>query len=182
MPGFCGVTSAFRLISLCCYAGLYASANTAGFSDSLAQLTTCLNRSQPMPFQYSSKARALADEMSPLPVAGAWWSRSQPAVPVTIVTQLSFDRLEQLEAQCRSWHGPISAVAYMALDYSSSSEHNSAPTANQELLAPTTRPEAPLVAAIEMVKRFHAKAEDELPCQVRGWVSLRGIPVCALWG
>lgn len=120
MPGFIidRFMPGFLLISLCLCAGIYASADTDGFSESQSQLlTSCLNSSQPLSSRYSSQAHALADEMSPLPVAGAWWSRRPPAVPVTIVTQLSFDRLEQLEAQCRSWHGPISAVAYMALDY-----------------------------------------------------------------
>jgi hypothetical protein len=35
--------------------------------------------------------------------------------PVTLVTQLSVDRLPQLAAQCASWSGRLSAVAYLAV-------------------------------------------------------------------
>lgn len=50
-----------------------------------------------------------------LRLTGAWWSRKPAAAPLTIVTQLSLDRVEQLFAQCKSWPGPISAVMYVAI-------------------------------------------------------------------
>lgn len=50
-----------------------------------------------------------------------WWSwrganaSEVPSLPLTITTQLSLDRADQLLAQCRAWPGPISAVLYVAL-------------------------------------------------------------------
>ncbi len=45
----------------------------------------------------------------------SWWSSKAQAVRVTIVTGLTPSRAEQLEAQCRSWRGPISAAVYVVL-------------------------------------------------------------------
>lgn len=45
----------------------------------------------------------------------AWWSAKQPAVQVTIVTGLNPSRVNQLESQCRSYKGPISAAVYVVL-------------------------------------------------------------------
>lgn len=45
----------------------------------------------------------------------AWWSGKQPAVKVTIVTGLNPSRVNQLESQCTSYKGPISAAVYVVL-------------------------------------------------------------------
>jgi hypothetical protein len=45
----------------------------------------------------------------------AWWSRKPPAVKVTIVTGLNPSRVNQLETQCTSYKGPISAAVYVVL-------------------------------------------------------------------
>jgi glycosyltransferase-like protein LARGE len=45
----------------------------------------------------------------------AWWSAKQPAVKVTIVTGLNPSRVNQLESQCKSYKGPISASVYVVL-------------------------------------------------------------------
>lgn len=44
-----------------------------------------------------------------------WWSTRQPAVPVTLVTQLSADRLPQIRAQCATWSGILAAALYVPL-------------------------------------------------------------------
>lgn len=41
------------------------------------------------------------------------------SIPVTVVTQASVDRLSQLEAQCRSWNGRLSAVIYTSVTQAS---------------------------------------------------------------
>jgi hypothetical protein len=52
----------------------------------------------------------------------AWWSRKDPVVKVTIVTGLNPSRVNQLETQCNSYKGPISAAVYVVL-------HNPVPNA-----------------------------------------------------
>ena len=44
-----------------------------------------------------------------------WHSRAPPAVQVTVVTGLNPSRLDQLEMQCRSFSGPISAAVYLVM-------------------------------------------------------------------
>ncbi|GIL60836.1 hypothetical protein Vafri_15357 [Volvox africanus] len=44
-----------------------------------------------------------------------WWSNKTAGIPITLVTQLSSERLEQLDAQCRTWRGPLAAVVYISL-------------------------------------------------------------------
>jgi hypothetical protein len=41
-----------------------------------------------------------------------WWSAKEPAAQVTVVTGLNPSRLNQLEAQCKRWRGPLSAAVY----------------------------------------------------------------------
>lgn len=43
------------------------------------------------------------------------WSAKKPGSDITIVTTLTPSRLEQLESQCRTYKGPISAAAYVEL-------------------------------------------------------------------
>jgi len=45
----------------------------------------------------------------------SWWSVHPPRLPVTLVTQLSFDRMSALKAQCQSWAGPLAAGIYVPL-------------------------------------------------------------------
>ena len=126
------------------------------------QLMQCINNSQTDKFNKSME-RSEADLMSSVMVAGAWWSDRPPAVPMTITTQLSFDRLEQLEAQCRSWHGPISAVAYLPLDDGVKSQQGSAHEEGRtQAAAFSTLPQA-----IDRVRDFHAMTEKDVNCQVR---------------
>jgi hypothetical protein len=46
----------------------------------------------------------------------AWWSTKAPTeFPVTVSTVATASRLYQLEAQCGSWAGPLSAVVYLPI-------------------------------------------------------------------
>lgn len=63
----------------------------------------------------------------------AWASSAEPAVPVTVVTGLNPSRLQQLETQCKSWGGPVSAAVYVVLLNQGSSKELK--EANQATLA-----------------------------------------------
>ena len=75
----------------------------------------------------------------------ALWSAKEPAVQVTIVTGLNPSRLNQLESQCRSYRGPISAAVYVVL-------HN--PDKLPEL---TQEHKKTLKEAADAVEMFHAR-------------------------
>lgn len=59
----------------------------------------------------------LEDRPCCVQAARVWWSRapSPPSFPVTLVTQLSVDRLQQVRAQCATWGGPLAAAVYLPL-------------------------------------------------------------------
>jgi len=77
-------------------------------------LTTCINSGyQPRNMSWEL---ALTDKMPALKAVKAWWSAANDTDnPVTLVTQLSVDRLHQLAAQCHAWAGRLSAVVYLAV-------------------------------------------------------------------
>lgn len=75
----------------------------------------------------------------------AWWSRKDAAVKVTIVTGLNPSRVNQLESQCNSYKGPISAAVYVVL-------HN--PDANAPL---TTEHKQQLAEAKDILDKFHKR-------------------------
>lgn len=45
----------------------------------------------------------------------AWWSSKPRKIDLTVATGLTPTRLPQLEAQCLSWRGPLSAAIYLVL-------------------------------------------------------------------
>ena len=75
----------------------------------------------------------------------AWWSRKEPVVKVTIVTGLNPSRVNQLESQCNSYKGPISAAVYVVL-------HNPDPSA-----ALTAEHKQQLEDAKKVMSDFHQR-------------------------
>lgn len=101
----------------------------------------------------------------------AWWSRRPlPAAqaPLTIATGLNPGRLDQLESQCQSWGGPLSAAVYLVLpqyEGAAAAAEAAAGAGDQEEheedhvsgLTPASR--AALAEAERAVSEFHARAE-----------------------
>ena len=172
------ITSSVLLIPLLLLTGgpvtnAWAAAPQGSKGEGSKQLMRCINDHQPEE-KLASLSRALKDELSSLPVAGAWWSDRPPAVPMTIVTQLSFDRLDQLEAQCRSWHGPISAVAYLPLDSKGGDSRGAMQRFRTRMKLSATQGAGGgsiLDEAVEYMQQFHARMEKSRPCQVRQYSS-----------
>lgn len=50
-----------------------------------------------------------------------WSDDSKPRSGLTIMTHLSMGRLDQLQAQCDSWPGPLTAAVYLVLPLTVSS-------------------------------------------------------------
>lgn len=75
----------------------------------------------------------------------AWWSSKEAAVKVTIVTGLNPSRVNQLESQCNSYKGPISAAVYVVL-------HN--PDTNAAL---TAEHKQELAEAQDVLDKFHKR-------------------------
>lgn len=99
-------------------------------------------------------AMAMKDDLAALKVIGLWWSRHNPNVPATLVTQLTVNRLPQLQAQCMSWHGPLSAAVYVHVQ--------------QDVPSPLSRRNAfNLQKAVKTVENFHKAMESNpLACKL----------------
>jgi glycosyltransferase-like protein LARGE len=110
----------------------------------------------------------------------AWWSsRPLPAAqaPLTIATGLNPGRLDQLESQCQSWGGPLSAAVYLVLPQyegaAAEQEEDGATAANgaadgdnpptehdfDDVQGLTPASLAALADAERAVAEFHARAE-----------------------
>jgi hypothetical protein len=76
---------------------------------------------------------------------GIFWSSKKPAVELTVVTGLNTKRLHQLESQCRSYRGPLSAAVYVVL-------HNP-----DKLPQLTQQHRGVLKEAVQAVSQLHAR-------------------------
>jgi len=75
--------------------------------------TNCLPRATATP------TAAAPPTAAPLPcrlrLHRAWWSSKPRNVDLTVATGLTPTRLGQLEAQCLTWKGPLSAAVYLVM-------------------------------------------------------------------
>ncbi|PNH12234.1 hypothetical protein TSOC_000853 [Tetrabaena socialis] len=93
-----------------------AAGRADAMEDPAALLQKCFNCDYdpaPSTFQGYLQARPAS-----LFLAEVWWSRRVSGLPVTIFTMASMDRMKMLEAQCRSYRGPVVAAVYLALPVS----------------------------------------------------------------
>lgn len=107
-------SSSSVLAVLCGLLLLLLPAQTAPPDDDGAQqVLTCLRQ------DCSARPTRWADFLGALPpcltAARVWRAQGPPRQPMTVVTQLSSDRLRQLRAQCESYLGPLAAAVYLPL-------------------------------------------------------------------
>jgi len=114
------------LLAVACLAHGGAGAEDAtaavwqSLSDPPAALYRCMNEgSTAQQTTYDDFARG---KPARLRLRKAWWSKAAAerkpgdgAPPLTIATGLNPGRLDQLQSQCQSWGGPLSAAVYLVL-------------------------------------------------------------------
>ena len=91
-----------------------------GSKDVPMQLVDCINEaigegSEEAHDSATTWEGAMGDSPAKLHALSSWWSSKPLLIPLTVVTQLSANRVTQLWAQCRSWPGPLSAAIHIAL-------------------------------------------------------------------
>jgi glycosyltransferase-like protein LARGE len=115
----CGV-SALLAIARLAHGGAGAEDATAAVWQSLREPPAALYRCMNDGFatQQTTYEDFAQGKPARLRLRRAWWS-SHPlpaaSAPLTIATGLNPGRLDQLESQCQSWAGPISAAVYLVL-------------------------------------------------------------------
>ncbi|GLI66615.1 hypothetical protein VaNZ11_010539 [Volvox africanus] len=97
------------------------------------------------------------DIPSCLATVRVWWSNKPPGIPVTLVTQLSVERLDQLKSQCATWQGPLAAALYIPLHNPSAVELSEA--SQQRLQA--------LIANVDEFFRHLESSNGGSGCQLR---------------
>ncbi|GAX83397.1 hypothetical protein CEUSTIGMA_g10822.t1 [Chlamydomonas eustigma] len=143
---------------LCLTAVLFSSLfcpSNAGLFNTAAepeQLVQCINDKH-SPQQGTTWENAMADVPASFRAAGVWWSAKPQQIPLTVVTQLSVNRLTQLWAQCKSWPGPLSAAVHLSIQ--------------QSQVGPLSlRNEQTVKKAVRSILDFHAASEKEPACQL----------------
>mmetsp|Transcript_14554 Transcript_14554/g.31695 ORF Transcript_14554/g.31695 Transcript_14554/m.31695 type:complete len:435 (+) Transcript_14554:51-1355(+) len=79
------------------------------------ELLSCFKGNLCLETRQTTWDHLLQNKPSCLVGAKVWWSKAPSALPITIITQLSVNRLQQLKAQCATWLGPIAAVIYVPI-------------------------------------------------------------------
>ena len=96
------------------------------------------------------------DKPSCLNATRVWWSPQPPGLAVTLITQLSADRLQQLRAQCAAWMGPLAAAVYLPII--------SPLISGSQLVAEAAQQ---LQATAHAVQEEYDYAEEHKRCQLR---------------
>eukprot|EP00798_Chlamydomonas_sp_ICE-L_P007001 gene7001-100_t len=95
----------------------------------------------------------------------AFWSKHSTTLPLTIVTGLDLTRLDALEAQCKSWPGPLGAAVYVSLRH----EEGSGPGLRDGNFANATHKQT-VDEATSDLQRLFERAESGVSnrgCQLR---------------
>ncbi|KAG2487429.1 hypothetical protein HYH03_013996 [Edaphochlamys debaryana] len=121
------------------------------------ELLQCLNDHQPQQTS-TSWEQVIQDQHPYLKAVAAYWSRKTADVPLTLATQLSWNRKWQLKAMCRTWGGPIAAVLHMPVLIP---RVTGRPNGTLDDIPPDT-----MKRALEKVAAFHARVEASQPCKM----------------
>ena len=114
-----GTCSCLLTLLITCLCGLVVIAPHAaavGIGSKAVALQACLNAPR-----CKLRRTIWSDMLDDLPpcieVHKVWWDEAGQtrSFPVTLVTQLSVNRLPQLQAQCTTWRGPLAAVVYLSV-------------------------------------------------------------------
>ncbi|GBF89222.1 hypothetical protein Rsub_02099 [Raphidocelis subcapitata] len=89
------------------------SSSASASTDPASSYISCLN-DQGTPAQ-TTYEDFVEGKPTRLLLRKAWWSEKAPRLQLTVVTGLTSSRLDQLEAQCASWKGPLSAAVYIVV-------------------------------------------------------------------
>ena len=119
------------------------------------QLMKCINNAEGEARGTTWDGAMLSDIPAAFHALGVFWSK-KPAlgIPLTVVTQLSANRVTQLWAQCRNWPGPLSAAIHLTISQPDA-DHLS--LRNQQLLKRTTK----------AISDFHLASErDQTACSL----------------
>lgn len=138
---------------LLCFIAAFLLAPAVHCADAPQELYDCINR------DFDGYAGTVFQDLveakpTRLRLKKAWWSNSDPIVSFTVVTALTLSRMDQLQAQCDSWPGPLSAAVYVAM-------YN--PPDQKELTAENQKI---LNDGVALLAEFHAKNEDSKTCQL----------------
>lgn len=106
--------------------------------------------------QGAEKPECYYDEDVPRLVSVQTWKskKTRPRESITLMTQLSDDRLSMLENQCRTWNDPIVAMVYIPLFNRKAADDPIIPT----------YPNTTLEHIIEGIDAFHYFMEMTAPC------------------
>lgn len=133
--------------------GWYRTALFPASSQSHVKLAECMNAA------HVPKNNSIRDALSTcrcdtcipsLRVVGSWWSLKPSTWPLTVVTQASLSRLHQIEAQCKSFRGPLSVALYTPIFQS--------PTTTNQLSATNL---AQLQEQYDVVAKFAAHVQAQ---------------------
>lgn len=100
-------------VSLCF---LLLAASAAQAAPPPAALVECLKRAEgDQSSQLSTYQDFVHGHATRLTLRSGWWSEKKSIFDLSIVTGLTVSRLDQLEAQCRAWKGPLTAAVYLVV-------------------------------------------------------------------
>lgn len=123
------------------------------------RLAAAAQTREPPPLLLTAQRRCrppLPEERIPaLDLVAEWGAPPADHRSVTLVSQLSLDRLDKLENQCRAWPLPLAAAVYVPSQY------------GFLLGRPPGQPPLLLTSVVERLGRFHALMQREGRCHLQ---------------
>lgn len=115
----------------------FFGSGNADNSQSPDNLMKCINDARGEAQGTTWDSVMISDTPASLHALGVFWSKKPSSgIPLTVVTQLSANRVSQLWAQCRNWPGPLSAAIHLTVTQPST---DTLSLRNQQLVKRTTK-------------------------------------------